>query len=119
MSPVALSLEELIPSNHLNSHIYAIAIRTALVISSLLVGLVIPFFGKPFPSLCIIHLQVHPLLHEYSELSVVEHPNANSATLLSDLAAFDLSSFLVLGLVMSLIGSLLTMLIVSHAFRSL
>ncbi|WCJ19266.1 Transmembrane amino acid transporter family protein [Euphorbia peplus] len=45
MSPVAMSLEELIPSNHLKSHVYAIAIRTALVFSTLLVGLSIPFFG--------------------------------------------------------------------------
>ncbi|KAK9126654.1 hypothetical protein Scep_015500 [Stephania cephalantha] len=41
MAPVALSLEELIPS----SHVYSILIRTALVISTLVVGLVIPFFG--------------------------------------------------------------------------
>ncbi|KAK3232496.1 hypothetical protein Dsin_004377 [Dipteronia sinensis] len=45
ISPVALSLEELIPSNKSQSHIYAIFIRTALVISTLLVGLAIPFFG--------------------------------------------------------------------------
>ncbi|XP_057989383.1 amino acid transporter AVT1C isoform X2 [Hevea brasiliensis] len=45
MSPVAMSLEELIPSTHLKSHIYAICIRTALVISTLIVGLSIPFFG--------------------------------------------------------------------------
>ncbi|KAJ0259548.1 Amino acid transporter AVT1C [Hirschfeldia incana] len=42
---VALSLEELIPSRHNKSHWYAIAIRTALVFSTLLVGLAIPFFG--------------------------------------------------------------------------
>ncbi|KAJ6357963.1 hypothetical protein OIU78_005738 [Salix suchowensis] len=45
MSPVAMSLEELIPSNHMKSHMYAICIRTALVISTLLVALSIPFFG--------------------------------------------------------------------------
>ncbi|XP_065870958.1 amino acid transporter AVT1C [Euphorbia lathyris] len=45
ISPVAMSLEELIPSNHLKSHIYAICIRTGLVISTLIVGLSIPFFG--------------------------------------------------------------------------
>lgn len=45
MSPVAMSLEELIPSRHLKSHMYPILIRTALVISSLLIGLTIPFFG--------------------------------------------------------------------------
>ncbi|XP_050209546.1 amino acid transporter AVT1C [Mercurialis annua] len=45
ISPVAMSLEELIPSNHMKSHVYAICIRTALVISTLLVGLAIPFFG--------------------------------------------------------------------------
>ncbi|CAI9766191.1 unnamed protein product [Fraxinus pennsylvanica] len=45
MSPVAMSLEELIPSNHKKSHIYSIIIRTALVMSTLLVALSIPFFG--------------------------------------------------------------------------
>ncbi|KAF8084877.1 hypothetical protein N665_0694s0010 [Sinapis alba] len=45
ISPVALSLEELIPERHNKSHWYAIAIRTALVFSTLLVGLSIPFFG--------------------------------------------------------------------------
>ncbi|KAK4761240.1 hypothetical protein SAY87_006133 [Trapa incisa] len=45
ISPVALSLEELIPPNHHNSRIFSLAIRTALVISTLLVGLTIPFFG--------------------------------------------------------------------------
>ncbi|XP_019052955.1 PREDICTED: vacuolar amino acid transporter 1-like isoform X2 [Nelumbo nucifera] len=45
MMPVALSLEELIPSVHLKSHMYAILIRTALVISTLLVALSVPFFG--------------------------------------------------------------------------
>ncbi|GMH10544.1 hypothetical protein Nepgr_012385 [Nepenthes gracilis] len=45
MSPVAMSLEELIPSRHLECHIYAILIRTALVISTLLVALIVPFFG--------------------------------------------------------------------------
>lgn len=46
MTPVALSLEELIPSNIGKSHMYAILIRTALVISTLVVGLSIPFFGE-------------------------------------------------------------------------
>ncbi|KAG8651134.1 amino acid transporter AVT1C isoform X2 [Manihot esculenta] len=45
ISPVAMSLEELIPSTHVKSHIYAICIRTSLVISTLIVGLSIPFFG--------------------------------------------------------------------------
>ncbi|KAK6271009.1 hypothetical protein POUND7_008107 [Theobroma cacao] len=45
MSPVAMSLEELIPSSHFKSHIYAILIRTSLVISTLIVSLSIPFFG--------------------------------------------------------------------------
>ncbi|AEE79297.1 Amino acid transporter AVT1B [Arabidopsis thaliana] len=41
----AMSLEELIPSNYGKSRFYAIAIRSALAISTLLVGLAIPFFG--------------------------------------------------------------------------
>ncbi|GMH10547.1 hypothetical protein Nepgr_012388 [Nepenthes gracilis] len=46
MIPVAMSLEELIPSqHHLVSLMYSILIRTALVISTLLVALYVPFFG--------------------------------------------------------------------------
>ncbi|KAF9594742.1 hypothetical protein IFM89_034725 [Coptis chinensis] len=42
---LALSLEELMPSNHMKSHVYSVLIRTALVISTLFVGLAIPFFS--------------------------------------------------------------------------
>nr|XP_010910787.1 amino acid transporter AVT1B [Elaeis guineensis] len=45
LTPLALSLEELIPANHLKSHTYAIIIRTALVLSTLFVALSVPFFG--------------------------------------------------------------------------
>ncbi|XP_047330202.1 amino acid transporter AVT1C-like [Impatiens glandulifera] len=45
MTPVALSLEELIPSNSVNTYRYSLCIRTALVISTVIVGLCIPFFG--------------------------------------------------------------------------
>ncbi|KAL3649999.1 Amino acid transporter avt1b [Castilleja foliolosa] len=45
MSPVAMSLEELIPSSHTKSYMYSIIIRTALVMSTLVLGLSIPFFG--------------------------------------------------------------------------
>ncbi|KAH0777657.1 hypothetical protein KY290_009068 [Solanum tuberosum] len=45
MAPVAMSLEELIPSNHTKSYMYSILIRTALVMSTLFVALTIPFFG--------------------------------------------------------------------------
>lgn len=44
---MAMSLEELIPSGQVKSRrMYSIFIRTALVVSSLIVGLLIPFFGK-------------------------------------------------------------------------
>ena len=46
LTPIALSLEELIPSNHPQFLMLSILIRTALVVSTLLVGLGIPFFGK-------------------------------------------------------------------------
>ncbi|XP_065031739.1 amino acid transporter AVT1C-like isoform X2 [Musa acuminata AAA Group] len=45
LTPLALSLEELIPSNQSKSHLYAIMIRTTLVLSTLLVALSVPFFG--------------------------------------------------------------------------
>ncbi|EXC32917.1 hypothetical protein L484_013032 [Morus notabilis] len=44
--PVAMSLEELIPSSHLKSHVFAILIRTGLVLSTLGLALTIPFFGS-------------------------------------------------------------------------
>ncbi|XP_050386319.1 amino acid transporter AVT1C-like [Argentina anserina] len=43
ISPVAMSLEELVPSD--KSLMYSFFIRTGLVISTLVVGLCIPFFG--------------------------------------------------------------------------
>ncbi|XP_022138936.1 amino acid transporter AVT1C-like [Momordica charantia] len=45
LTPIAMSLEELIPSNHSQFFTFSILIRTALVISTLIVGLCIPFFG--------------------------------------------------------------------------
>ncbi|KAF7849464.1 hypothetical protein BT93_L0774 [Corymbia citriodora subsp. variegata] len=43
--PVALSLEELLPSSHRKSHSLALIIRSVLVMSILIVALSIPFFG--------------------------------------------------------------------------
>lgn len=45
LTPLALSMEELIPANHLKSHGYAIVIRTALVLSTLAIALSVPFFA--------------------------------------------------------------------------
>ncbi|KAI5396925.1 amino acid transporter AVT1C [Lathyrus oleraceus] len=45
LTPVAMSVEELIPPNNPHFQLYSILIRTALVISTLLVGLSVPFFG--------------------------------------------------------------------------
>uniref|UniRef100_M1B3F8 Amino acid transporter n=2 Tax=Solanum tuberosum TaxID=4113 RepID=M1B3F8_SOLTU len=40
-----MSLEELLPSKHTKSHVYPILNRTALTISTVVVGLAVPFFG--------------------------------------------------------------------------
>ncbi|KAE9589894.1 putative amino acid transporter, transmembrane domain-containing protein [Lupinus albus] len=40
-----MSLEELIPSDHAKSYLYSIFIRTGLVVSTLIIGLSVPFFG--------------------------------------------------------------------------
>ncbi|KAG4924668.1 hypothetical protein JHK87_050208 [Glycine soja] len=40
-----MSLEELIPSNHAKSYLYSIFIRRGLVLSTLVIGLSVPFFG--------------------------------------------------------------------------
>lgn len=110
MTPVALSLEELIPSNIGKSHMYAILIRTALVISTLVVGLSIPFFGE--------FLMLEQLLSSECMLFYsVKSFNMDFCSLvhLSEqffLTHCDFLSYLT-GLVMALIGSLLTMLVVS------
>ncbi|XP_058770042.1 amino acid transporter AVT1C-like [Vicia villosa] len=45
ISPVAMSLEELIPSDHSKSYLFSVFIRTGLVFSTLVIGLSVPFFG--------------------------------------------------------------------------
>lgn len=45
ITPVALSMEELIPTTRLKSHWISFIIRTSLVISTVAVALSIPFFG--------------------------------------------------------------------------
>lgn len=45
ITPVALSLEELLPSSQLRSHTTSILLRTILVISTLVVAMTVPFFG--------------------------------------------------------------------------
>lgn len=45
ITPIALSLEELLPSTHLRSHGISMLIRTVLVLSTLVVALALPFFG--------------------------------------------------------------------------
>ncbi|XP_031254843.1 amino acid transporter AVT1D-like [Pistacia vera] len=46
LTPVALSLEELIPSAQLQTYSVSIVIRTILVISTLVVALTVPFFAS-------------------------------------------------------------------------
>lgn len=46
MTPVALAMEELLPPDRLTSHTTPILIRTSLVVSTLLVALTVPYFGK-------------------------------------------------------------------------
>ncbi|KAI7745756.1 hypothetical protein M8C21_021939, partial [Ambrosia artemisiifolia] len=54
-------LEELIPSNHMKSHLYSITIRTGLVLSTLVVALCIPFFGLVMSLIgSLLTMLVHP-----------------------------------------------------------
>ncbi|KAA8516404.1 hypothetical protein F0562_016697 [Nyssa sinensis] len=46
ITPVAFGLEELLPSARLRSHAVSIVIRTALVISTLIVALTVPYFDS-------------------------------------------------------------------------
>lgn len=101
MTPVALCLEELMPSNHTKTRIYSILIRTALVISTLIVGLSVPFFGKSLvifspASFCKIYATVQFCSNHRIYIYIFSLMNL----------------FFVAGLVMALIGSLLTMLVV-------
>ncbi|CAK9322780.1 unnamed protein product [Citrullus colocynthis] len=45
MTPLAKSIEERLPARLSNSYWVSILIRTALVVSSLCVALLLPFFG--------------------------------------------------------------------------
>ncbi|KAJ4704645.1 vacuolar amino acid transporter 1-like [Melia azedarach] len=45
LTPIALSLEELLPSEQLQSYTVSIIIRTLIVISTLIVALTLPYFG--------------------------------------------------------------------------
>ncbi|KAK9086909.1 hypothetical protein Syun_029303 [Stephania yunnanensis] len=45
MTPVAMSLEEFFPSSQRGCSYTSLSIRTILVLSTLVVGLTIPFFG--------------------------------------------------------------------------
>ncbi|KAF6150312.1 hypothetical protein GIB67_034011, partial [Kingdonia uniflora] len=45
ITPVALSIEELLPSSQQKSHLVSVLIRTLVVFSTLIVALTIPFFG--------------------------------------------------------------------------
>lgn len=46
LTPVTLSLEELLPLALRESYFVSIVIRTILVMSTLVVALTVPFFGK-------------------------------------------------------------------------
>ncbi|CAN1339392.1 Amino acid transporter AVT1C, partial [Linum perenne] len=92
MMPVALCLEELIPQNMNKSYMYGMGIRTLLVISTLVVGLSVPFFGK-----LVVTFSSDPALSALVMLTSTDKLNLVICS----------------GLVMSLIGSLLTMFVVS------
>ena len=83
-----MSLEELIPAE--KSRMYSFFIRTGLVFSTLVIGLCIPFFGK-------------------SPLNILHRFSCSISTRLLHLQLFQR----VAGLLLSLIGSLFTMLVVS------
>lgn len=46
LTPIALSLEELMPSKELQSYSVSVIIRTILAISTLVVALTLPYFGE-------------------------------------------------------------------------
>lgn len=58
LTPVALSLEELLPSAQLKSHWVSVVIRTILVASTLVVALTVPFFGENSFFLCVLSVIV-------------------------------------------------------------
>lgn len=65
-----MCLEELIPSNHSKSYIYSILIRTALVVSTLIVGLSVPFFGKSLSLFIYLFVSIPRELSSILSLSV-------------------------------------------------
>lgn len=85
MTPVSLSLEELLPSSNRTSYCIAIFIRTVLTLSTLVVALTVPFFG----------MNLHCL--SVTSFGQIE---------------LNLTRNLTAGFVMALMGSLLAMLVV-------
>ncbi|CAN1841658.1 Amino acid transporter AVT1C [Linum perenne] len=69
MTPVAMSLEELIPANK-RSYFLIISIRTLLVISTLVVAISVPFFG-PVLSLIGSLLTMFVLIHLFINMVIV------------------------------------------------
>jgi len=125
-----MSLEELIPSNHAKSYLYSIFIRTGLVLSTLFIGLSVPFFGESshFLFSCawlLINFTSYYFFTKSENYLYIDQPREQLNALLShfrkslhcDIVALCILTaniiFSFTGLVMSLIGSLLTMLVVS------
>lgn len=95
MNPLARSIEELLPPRIANSYACFILLRTALVVSSVCVAFLLPFFGNyVFFKFSVIGI-----------LSFLESSQHNGL-----LFTFILS---IVGLMMALIGSLLSILVVS------
>lgn len=69
MTPLALSMEELLPPNR-QTYSNIVMLRSALVLSSLIVALSVPFFGKSFSSLISVLSKMTMLLIFCSNLHI-------------------------------------------------
>lgn len=56
---MAFGIEEFLPSTHQESHIMSILIRTILVISTLVITLAVPYFGKTYIVSLFIQINFH------------------------------------------------------------
>ena len=115
LNPLARSFEELRPEGFMNETSCSIIVRTALVASTVCIAFLLPFFGKHAPIFlnCASHITVY-FCYPENFLYIVSH---NSVHCLDWTPAFLNYLLCVLGLVMALIWSLLSILVVSFFFH--
>lgn len=114
ITPVAFSLEELLPSALDRSYSISILIRTILVFSTLVVALTVPYFGKNFHPHSYRFKSFLPFLLLRIRFNCLLRPRRAMNIYRNDMFQTHLCN-IIAGSVMAFIGSSLVMLIVSFS----